>query len=157
MTASKPNLGRKKQSARTNLVWSENEAVTSQANHSPLYLWIFEWVTKSSSGNCKQLWQLKLPGNQESARTTMQMRPPIPWPLLLPWVSGATESAIFYSNISYKMSDLSLQFQKPISPKSQVLFLNSLKCNDFQQSLQGKRMVMFFQTLKYWCCYCFHS
>lgn len=117
-----PNPGRKKQSARTNLVWSENEVVTSQANHSPLFLWIFEWVTENSSGNCKQLWQLKLPGKQESIRTTMQMRPPIPRPLLLPWVFGATESDIFYSNISYEMSDLSLQFQKPISPKSPVLF-----------------------------------
>lgn len=117
-----PNPGRKKQSARTNLVRSENEVVASQANHSPLFLWIFEWVTKNSSGNCKQLWQLKLPGNQESTRTVTQMRSPIPWPFLLPWVCGATVSDIFYSNISYEMSDLSLQFQKPISPKSPVLF-----------------------------------
>lgn len=32
------------------------------ANCSPWFLWIFEWVTKNSSLDSKQLWQLKLPG-----------------------------------------------------------------------------------------------
>lgn len=32
------------------------------ANCSPRFLWIFEWVTKNSSMDSKQLWQLKLPG-----------------------------------------------------------------------------------------------
>ena len=71
------------------------------ANCGPHFLWIFEWVTKNSSVNSKQLWQLKLPWNQESSRTMMK-RSPITLCLILPGVCRGTVSDLFYSNRSYK-------------------------------------------------------
>lgn len=89
---------------------------------SPCFLWIFEWVTKNSSGNSKQLWQLKLPGNQESTKTVMK-RSRVTLYLILLWVYGGTVSTLFfYSNISYEKSDLCLYFQKPNSQPNLLLF-----------------------------------
>lgn len=100
------------------------------ANCSPHFLWIFEWVTKNSSVNSKQLWQLKLLETRS---------PPGPWwkDCQLPCASsccGSTEgvvSDLFYSDRSYEKSDLSLHIRKRSSPQISRVILNSFKCNDF--------------------------
>lgn len=99
-------------------------------NCGPHFLWIFEWVTENSSVNSKQLWQVKLPWNQESSRTMMKISP-VTLCLSLPWVCRGTVSDLFYSNRSYKKSDLSLHFQNSSSSEISWVILNSLKYNDF--------------------------
>lgn len=100
------------------------------ANCSPHFLWIFEWVTKNSSVNSKQLWQLKLFGNQESTRTVMK-RSPVTLCLTCSRSPEGAVSDLFYSDISHEKSDLSLHIRKLSSPQISRVILNSLKCNDF--------------------------
>lgn len=124
-----PGRGWKKAIGKDKLSVSQKWSCYQTANHSPRSLWIFKWGTKNSLGKPKQLWQLKLPGNQESTRTMMK-RSPVNLSLILPRVYRGKVSDLFYPNMSSEKSDLSLQFREPISPQISCVILNSLKCND---------------------------
>lgn len=97
-------------------------------NCGPHFLWIFEWVTENSSVNSKQLWQVKLPWNQESSRTMMKISP------YASACRGPAEGQyqIYFTQIDViKKSDLSLHFPNSSSSEISWVILNSLKYNDF--------------------------
>lgn len=126
------------------------------ANCSPRFLWIFEWVTKNSSVNSKQLWQLKLSGNQESTRTMMKRSPVTLCPHPAVGLQRGGIRSILLRYKLWKIWFISAPSEAK-QPPNLPCYFEFIKMQWFLTIFSRQENAMFLQTLKYWCCCCFYS